>query len=46
MDAITSGRLAKTSVDVKDWWARSDSTTRGKPLKRLRYREFEPRCCP
>jgi hypothetical protein len=28
------------------WWARSDSTTQGKPLKRLRYREFEPRCCP
>jgi hypothetical protein len=28
------------------WWARSDSTTHGKPLTRLQYQEFAPRRCP
>jgi len=31
---------------MKSWWARSDSTTRGKPLKHLGYQEFDPRRCP
>jgi hypothetical protein len=28
------------------WWARSDSTTRCKPLISLQYRGFEPQRCP
>jgi hypothetical protein len=32
--------------NIANWWARSDSTNPGKPLKRLQYRGFEPRRCP